>query len=401
MNIIAISLFYKPIIPSFGTRFAQLVIDEMAQKGHHVNAITGKIPKKFQISSSNADKCTVEKIGLGEIKTDRIWTPEIGHTGLLKRFIIYLIFMWQCFFKILFSSKIDVVIGLHPYPLFFIFIVYLAKLKNIPFVMAQADMWPENLIELKIIKNSLLFFIIKKLSISVFKMADQILVITNELKKGMMKYNLEESKITVIELCTDTNIFKPLGDQNNSDNSQFTVFYGGIFSPNYDFDIILESADILKNENILFVLAGKGELENEIKEKINKLNLQNVVLQKPVNNLSDFIKRLNDADVLIIGMHDNLQSNTAHPSKIFEFMACGKPIVCSCEGAVKELLIKSKSGICVKPGNSNDFAKAIITFFESENMRKTMGKNGMEYVKKYHSMPIFGEKIENLIQSLK
>ena len=216
----------------------------------------------------------------------------------------------------------------------------------------------------------------------------------------MEKYSIDKSKILVLNLATDTKIFRPLENISLKKKDKFIVMYCGIFSSNYDFDIILDAAEITKNENIVYVLAGAGELENYLLQEINKRRLKNVVLEKPVKEIGDLVKKINFADVLILGMKNNLQANTAHPSKIFEFMACGKPVISSCDGAVRDILVKSKGGIAIETGNSKKFVDAIIDLYNSPEKRKFLGERGLEYILRNHSLEVFQSNLNIILSKL-
>jgi len=399
MNIISISLYYKPIWPGFGTRFSELLVDESVNSGHNVTLYTGRIPKSIEVDKKFRLKKLTEKFSQGTLTVNRLWTLDLKHEGLMKRTFTYFGFMFQCFFKVLFAKNTDLIMGLYPYPPFFLSILFLAKLKKINFILVEADLWPDNLWELGIIKNSTLFSLIKKMSIWAYNLSDMVIVITDELYDGLKKYFDNTSKLKVLNLATDTKIFKPIQNKIRKYGDIFVVMYSGILSPNYDFDIILNSAKKLENENILFVISGAGEIKNEVENKIKKLNLKNVKMEEPVKKMDDLIVKLNAADILIMGMNDNMQAKTAHPSKVFEFMACGKPIVCSTTGATKKLILNSNSGIVVEPGNVQQFTESILLLYNSEDQRKNLGNNGLEYIKKNHSLESFREKLSSLIDS--
>lgn len=400
MKILSISLYYKPIWPGFGTRFSELLVDETAKLGHDVILLTGRIPKSIEVDKKFRLKKTTVKFPQNTLTINRLWTLDLKHEGLAKRTLTYFVFVSQCFFKVLFSKNVDLIMGLYPYPPFFLSILFLAKLKRINFVLIEADLWPDNLQELGIIKNSTLFSLIKKLSIWAYNMSDLVIVITDELYNGLKKYFENPSKLKVLNLATNTEIFKPIQNKIRKYGDTFVVMYSGILSPNYDFDIILNSAKKLEGKNILFIISGAGEIKKEIENKIKKLNLKNVKMEEPVKKIDDLIIKLNAADILVMGMNDNMQAKTAHPSKVFEFMACGKPIICSTNGATKNLILNSNSGIVVEPGNSEQFVQSILTLYNSEEQRKNLGNNGLEYVKKHHSIEIFRKKLSLLLDSL-
>ena len=400
MKIIAISLFYKPIMPGFGTRYPELLIDESTKARNNLVVFTSRVPKEYCSEPNHKLSTYKEKLGSGNLEIHRLWTTSLKHEGFFKRALTYISFILQCFFKIINSHDVDIILGIHPYPPFFLPIIYLAKLKKIKFLLVEADLWPDNLKELGIIKNKTIYSLIEKWSRSAYNKADLLIVITEELKDGLKKYFIDKSKIKVLQLSTDTEIFKPLSIKNDSYSGKFVVMYSGIFSPNYDFDIILNSAKKLKNENILFVISGAGEIKNQIKNKIQKYNLKNVVIEEPLPNIKNLVEKLNKADVLVMGMNDNKQAQTAHPSKIFEFMACGKPIVCSSKGATNNLLKKSGGGIIVEPGDYIRFSDAIMQLYNSPQDRKILGDNGLKYIRNFHSLQVFQKNLSSILKSL-
>jgi len=92
MKIIAISLFYKPIWPGFGTRYPELLIDEAAKSGNFVTVYTSQIPKNMKVDEKYRSNGIVEKIEEGYVKIHRLWTPNILHEGIGKRTLTYFIF---------------------------------------------------------------------------------------------------------------------------------------------------------------------------------------------------------------------------------------------------------------------------------------------------------------------
>ena len=63
LNIVFVSLYYKPIWPGFGTRYAELLTDEAAKNGHNVTMMTGRIPKNL-----NVDDVTTRPEEVSEVR---------------------------------------------------------------------------------------------------------------------------------------------------------------------------------------------------------------------------------------------------------------------------------------------------------------------------------------------
>jgi glycosyltransferase involved in cell wall biosynthesis len=72
------------------------------------------------------------------------------------------------------------------------------------------------------------------------------------------------------------------------------------------------------------------------------------------------------------------------PLKLYEYMACGKPVVASrVEGFT--ILEQNNAGILVEPENPENIANVIIKLLNDEKLREELGRNGREYVVKNHS----------------
>ncbi len=72
-------------------------------------------------------------------------------------------------------------------------------------------------------------------------------------------------------------------------------------------------------------------------------------------------------------------SNQASPVKIFDYMACGRPVVASNIDVVREIVGKSECALLVAPQKVDNLVKGIISLIEDEERRKEMSIRGREY----------------------
>ena len=79
--------------------------------------------------------------------------------------------------------------------------------------------------------------------------------------------------------------------------------------------------------------------------------------------------------------HNKDLFKSALPSKMFEYMACEKPIIVSIKGEASKLVFESKSGISIEPENALDLSNAILTYFSDKEKRYNDGKNGLKFIK--------------------
>jgi len=396
MKILAISTYYKPIKPGYGTRTPEIIIDSSAKLGNDVTVITGIVPSDM-ISDSKFSKLDhTEIIGNGTVRTKRVWIPTSGHHKPFRRSLIYVMFVWQCFFKILFSRDFDIILGLFPFPPFLIPLEFLAKLKRKKFYLHQGDLFPDTVIDFQIIKNPFIIKFLKKISIISFNLADIIGVNNLATKNGMQKYVTDKSKLKYLELAIDTELFTTI----NKKTSKFTVLYNGVFGPAYDFDLILDAAKKLEQYDIHFIIAGQGELESNIKHGIDKRKLTNVQIKSPVKKLSDLIFRINDSDITILTLIPSNVSKTPHPSKIFEYMACGKPVICAGSGAIEDIFKRSEAGIIIPSGDLEKFTRSILHLYNNPDILNKMGKNARKYAVENHSMNVYMKNFNKILNLL-
>jgi len=398
MKILAISTYYKPIRPGYGTRTPEIIIDSAARLGHDVTVYTGIVPKDMISDEKHSKRKHIEKIGDGSVEINRIWIPTSGHNKPLSRTLIYLMFVFSCFFKMLFNKNHDVVLGLFPFPPFLILLEILAKIKRKKFYMHQGDLFPETVIDFHIIKNKFAIDFLRKISIWSFNLADIIGVNNLATKVGMKRYPIDQNKVKYLELAIDTELFYPI---KKPTNTNFTVLYNGVFGPAYDFDLMLNAAKKMEGKDIEFIIAGKGELEQYIRNGIKKRNLTNVKVLGPVKEIKDLVKRLNYCDIAILCLVPSEVSKTPHPSKIFEYMACGKPVICVGAGAVEEIFKRSGGGLLVPPKDIDGFTKSILKFYDNRKLCEEIGIKARSYIEANHSMEVYMRNFEVIINSLR
>jgi glycosyltransferase involved in cell wall biosynthesis len=84
-------------------------------------------------------------------------------------------------------------------------------------------------------------------------------------------------------------------------------------------------------------------------------------------------------------------------SKLYEYQAAGKPILCCSRGQPGLYVTKSKSGIVIEPGDYEGLAKSILFLFENPEKAQELGENGRSYVERNHSVTEIGLKMKALI----
>ncbi len=404
LNVCILSYFYSPIYPGNGTRYPLIIAESLARLGHKVKVVTifpqsidGTVYKEYR-------HLFFKQEFLNGVELVRVWVPPIRHFGFMKRMILYSSFMISSTIGSSFVGKTDVILGTSPEPPFLIIPgFFLNKFKRAPYVLTLGDLWPNNVFDLDILNNKLIIELVKFSTLISFNLSKTIVVITNSIRTGLLSNGISSEKVSVVELGVDTNCFKSKKKDTSLEeglfNDKFVVMYSGIFGPTYDFDILLKAAKLLEHlPDILFVIRGDGECKEQIVSKISKLSLTNVRVLGTVANTEKVIDYLNSADLFVIPMKNVKVSETAHPSKLFEYLACEKPVICCTKGELADLVKTAKCGLVVEPDDCDALAKSIEILYLDSQKRLEMGKKGRAYVIQNFSYEIIGKKLVHILK---
>jgi len=87
-------------------------------------------------------------------------------------------------------------------------------------------------------------------------------------------------------------------------------------------------------------------------------------------------------------------------SKLYEYQAAGKPIICCSSGQPARYVSETKSGIVVSPGDHKALANAVIELKEHPTIAQVMGENGRKYVGSEAAIEVVGSKMKRIFEAL-
>jgi glycosyltransferase involved in cell wall biosynthesis len=272
-------------------------------------------------------------------------------------------------------------------------------------VLDVCDLTVEDLAMLKLAKKDSLFLKIAATIYRVFYVkGDAIAPISpGYVETIAKKYCVKKSKIHVIDVGVDITDFRNSIVVDNAKGRSFKVFYAGVLGIGYDFEQIFQAAKILKEKriNAEFILHGTGECLESLRTRIKELNLTNVKLSdKLLGSRKEVGSFLNEGDALILPLKDYGGPYPGIPSKLYEYQAVGKPIICCAEGEPAKYIEQSNSGIVVKPQDSEALVRAVLYLIRNVEIARVMGENGRKYVERELTLIAIGSKMKKLLTKL-
>lgn len=382
MHVFLITQYFPPEIGAAASRWGDYT-EIMLKQGHSVTVLceTPNYPlgrvfegykKKFTVEEKISKKFKIIRSGV--IINDR--------SSSLKKLLHYISFAMSAIINTRLVKKYDIIIISSP-PLFVGLIgLFLKKIKKQDFWVDIRDLWPESIASLVSGKRSIFYYFGKKLESSVYKNAEGIIMPVPGFKKYFDDHKMLESKPKIeLKNGISNSLFSIIKKNKTQIDKNFTVIYSGNFGLAQGLDSLISSAEILKDYPIHFIMIGDGVTKKEIVGIANRKKLKNISFYKPIKR-KKLITKIKKSSLCLVPLKKDKLFKTALPSKMFEYMACSRPIICN-EGDAGKIINHIKAGRVIKPEDPNLICNSILYYFNNKNKVYEHGKNGHNYVKSF------------------
>ena len=318
------------------------------------------------------------------IKVVRVKTFITENNGFLLRILDYISFMFSSLFFGLFREKPEIIIATSPQFFTAVGGWLLAAIRRVPFIFELRDLWPASIIAVGAMKKNFIYHCLERLELFLYKKSKFIIALTESFKADLVSRGISENKIHFIPNGAEINTYTPrpknenLLDQMNL-SGKFILGYIGTPGMAHGLDLVLKAADKLrKNPKIHFLFVGSGaERENLIK-MAKEMGLANVtfVPRQPKSVIPNY---LSICDIALVHLNNDPVFKTVIPSKIFEAMAMGIPILLAIpDGEASSIIRDTGSGVCINPGDPSKLCDVVNFLYESPDQLKQFGKAGRE-----------------------
>lgn len=210
--------------------------------------------------------------------------------------------------------------------------VLAAKIKGIKVVAMLQDVWPDNAVQSGLIgQASFLYKYFEMWQRYVYKKADRIVCISDDMKEFISEKGVDAEKIEVIynwgysdeivDISWKDNQFVK---KYNLDSNKFYAVYAGNIGKMQNVEIVVEAARLLQDKkDIHFLIIGDGARKEQIENLVEEYKLENVTIL-PFQPSELAVHIYSAAGVNIIPLVEG-GIKTALPSKTGVVLSCGKP----------------------------------------------------------------------------
>jgi glycosyltransferase involved in cell wall biosynthesis len=312
----------------------------------------------------------------GGMRVVRVKTYISANEGFLRRTLDFVSFMCTAFFFGLFEKKPDLVIATSPQFFAAVGGWALAGARGVPFIFELGDLWPKSIVAVGAMKKSRLIDILERLELFLYRRAKAVVALTHAFKADLIRRGIPGEKIAVVVNGVDLPRYAPRPKSEGLAKEwglkdKFIIGYVGTHGMAHGLINVLEAAELLLDrDDIRFLFVGAGAERDMLMAEAKKRDLNNVVFQssQPKERMPEIWSL---CDVALVHLKDSPTFAEVIPSKIFEAMGMGLPVLLVApEGEASRIIIADQAGPWVLAGCPDKLADAARLLADQPEVRQ-------------------------------
>jgi glycosyltransferase involved in cell wall biosynthesis len=384
MRILIVTHYFPPEIGAPQARLSEMA-RRWSESGDDITVLTGMPNHPTGVVPPEYRRCVRRTERVDGYRVVRTWLYATPNEGLVKKTLGHLSFMMtSLMLGARRSGRADVVVVSSP-TFFSIFSAWaLARLKRAPLVIDVRDLWPAIFIELGVLTDRRLIRVLEWLELWAYRQAARVVVVSEGFRDDLIRRGVSAGKVHTVRNGADIDRFAPGGDPQPGryslgvDADETLVLYIGGHGISHGLDTVVDAAAKLQGRRIRLALVGEGAKREELLADVAARGLDNVTMRPGVSR-DEVPPLLAAADLCLVPMRDVPLFSSFIPSKLFEYLAAGKPVIGALRGEAAQILADA-GAIVVEPGDAGGLAEAITSLASDTERRTAMGVRARLYV---------------------
>lgn len=378
MHILFLTENYPPETNAAATRVSERAA-YWIKAGHQVTVLTSapNFPGgKLFAGWANAWRQVSEVDG---VRVVRVKTYIAPNEGFARRILDFLSFMVSAFVAGLFEKKPDVVVSTSPQFFAAVGGWALAAVRRVPFVFELGDLWPRSITAVGAMKDSPVIRAIEALELFLYRRSAAVVALTRAFKADLIARRIPAEKIAVVINGVDLPRYAPRPRDEALEaewdlRDKFVIGYVGTHGMAHGLINVLDAAERLKESapHIRFLLVGNGAERQMLKDEAARRGLSNVVFGPPQpKERMPAVWSL--CDVALIHLKDSPAFAEVIPSKMFEAMGMGLPLLLVApRGEASHIVEADRAGLFVPAADPDGLAAAARRLADDHQERKAL-----------------------------
>jgi glycosyltransferase involved in cell wall biosynthesis len=300
-------------------------------------------------------------------------------------------------------GPVDVVVASSP-PLFAALAGWLmARLRRAPYVLEVRDLWPEAMVDVGVVRHGVAVRALGALAWFLYRRADRVVVVTEGFADHLAARGLPRCSIAVVPNGADTRLFSPTVDGRPTraalglEPDRLVVAYLGSHGLSQGLDTVLDAAELAPRAT--FLLVGDGADKARLRAERDRRRLANVRMLPSIPK-AQVPGLYAAADVGLVPLRDVPIFATFVPSKLFELLAAGRPIVGAVRGEARAILERSGAALVTDPEDGTGVAAAVRRLAADPRLRAELGRRGRAFAEAHYDRDALAERYLRLLRDV-
>jgi len=398
MKIIYISQHFPPEIGAAQGR-AHDMANNLTELGHSVTMLTTFPNQEDTMRLYKKEKWN-------KIDVRRSFRVKDTKASAKRRLANYLSFMVSSTLTGFFMKRPDVVYATSPQLFVGVAGYMLSRFHRTKYVLEVRDLWVDFAEVLSQFNNKHLLKLARKLEIFLYKRADRIITVTYGYKERLISLGIPEGKIEVITNGVDfTQLPKATSNHIRNElhlEGQFVILFAGNIGAAQGLDMLIPVGKKLQEDGVpvTFLLIGEGVEKARLQKEVKESALRNIVFlsSKKKNELQAYYE---EADICLVTLKKHPLFSITIPSKLFDCMAVGKPILLGVEGEAKHIVLENGAGVAFEPENPLDLLEKIRFLLTNPALLKEMEQNVERTVMEKYNRKQLAQQLATILETIR
>ena len=331
------------------------------------------------------------------IKVIRTWTYVAANSGGIRRILNYVSYMFSAVFSFLFfTRRPDVVVATSPQFFCGWAGVISSRLKWCRFVLEIRDIWPESIVTVGAMREGVLVRILASLECLMYRSAAHIVTVGYGYRENIIAKVDVADRTSVVTNGVDLEFFTPKNSSNEFRSryelgDKFVCSYVGTIGMAHGLSVVVRAAKKLKEiqrDDIVFCLVGDGASRAALEAEANEAAVSSMIRMTGLLRKSEMTTVLASSDCLLVHLKKTELFETVIPSKMFEAMAMGRPLIMGVQGESADIVKRSNSGIQIEPENEDDLVAAVLKLCDNTMVYDNLSSSGRPFVSENYSRDV-------------
>ena len=382
------------------------IVEGFLQDGLEVDVLCGlpNYPKGEWFDGYSEQGPWEEHYGTAQVFRAREW-PRKGNTSanIFLNYVSWPLYAWGALRRL--PGGYDAVFCFNTSPVLMCWpAIRYAKKHKIPFTNYVLDLWPENLYSVLPVGNPLLRRIAQGVSDALYKQADRLIAMSTPLQQRLCQRTgkPEQAVAAIPQYCEDFYAI-PQRDPQLEERfaGRFNLVFTGTFTPAQSLDMVLRAvldARAAGAKDLHLLLVGDGMSRESLQTLARELDAGDAVTfygSVPAKEVPKFTAL---ADALLISLSDSPDLGLTVPGKLASYMAAGKPVVASMNGAGAEAVQESGGGLVSPACDQQALAANLVQLYTmAPAQRQALGEKARAYYQAHYRRAELLRRLETFI----